>query len=160
MKRALFNFDNTFRFFMNCQKAQLLRVCIHVLWSARRISTISWCKRRWPPFRALFRVTTAPWPVARVPLVFVLIKKALVRTAASQYTKLLRVTTTSRDGIGMEHLVKTDTLNSTSRKTQTETKCIRKPIIKENLKGGTCISSVVLKSLIYDVQCDLLLHEW
>lgn len=48
--------------------------------------------------------------------VCVLIKKALVRTAASQYTKLLCVTTTRQDWIRLEYVVKNDTLNPDSRK--------------------------------------------
>lgn len=92
------------RFFMNCQKAQLVCVFIDVPWSVWRIPTISWCKGRWPPFCALFHAATVPWIATRVPPWFffcmcVLIKKALVRTAASQYTKLLCVTTTRQDWI-------------------------------------------------------------
>lgn len=55
------------RFFMNCQKAQLVCVFIDVPWSVRRIPTISWCKGRWPPFCALFRAATVPWIATHVP---------------------------------------------------------------------------------------------
>lgn len=165
------------RFFMNCQKAQLVCVFIDVPWSVRRIPTISWCKGRWPPFCALFRAATVPWIATHVPpwfffvCVCVLIKKALVRTAASQYTKLLCVTTTRQDWIRLEYVVKNDTLNPDSRKfSDPNNDLSRRKLDLKQIQATFHTSDKYIhygffRLSIANTTCsyflnDLLLHEW